>query len=333
MFHQGCSTFTYSTNDHVYFCNNEDYFPRADCIWFKPSTEDIYGLALIGHKTPDYYMPQGGMNEKGLAFDTNTLPELSLNLQTELPKPRKWIPRQVLEDCSTVQEAIKLAESHSWGEYLPYQLHFADATGDAVIMSVGPDGEPAYSRKGDKMYLISTNFNVAYPENGEYPCNRYETITKMLMDYREKPDISIEDLAAVLEKVSYDSAFTNTVYSNIFDLTELKIHLYFFHQFSNSSILDLTKELSDEPHFYAINQLMTHFTRRMAKRDLASQLKEVPRLIEEAKETQGDLLSEYVKQYKRIMEEFWEIKDHELWTETEYFYEELNKIEEFRDLM
>lgn len=71
-----------------------------------------------------------------------------------------------------------------------FQVHLADATGDAVVISAGKDGELAFTRKqkGDK-YLISTNFNVANPENCyNYPCWRYDIGAEMMDEIDDVDD-------------------------------------------------------------------------------------------------------------------------------------------------
>jgi len=78
---------------------------------------------------------------------------------------------QIMHECSTVTEVIEWANKHQRFPYMHDQMHFADKTGDAVIISAGNDGEMVFTRKtpGDG-FLVSTNFNVANPANAyTYP--------------------------------------------------------------------------------------------------------------------------------------------------------------------
>ena len=116
----------------------------------------------MSRRTIDNFSPQGGINEKGLAFDYNALPEAPLNPNKELPN-KGAIMRKIQQTCATVEEAIALAKKHNWGTSLRWQVLLADATGDAVVISAGSDGELAFTRKpkGD-VYLVSTNFLKIY---------------------------------------------------------------------------------------------------------------------------------------------------------------------------
>jgi len=80
-----------------------------------------------------------------------------------------------------------MASSYDWGTLysgkFAGQYHLADATGDAVVIGFGSDGELAFTRKakGDG-HLVSTNFNRAFPENRyvPYPCPRFARASEML---------------------------------------------------------------------------------------------------------------------------------------------------------
>ena len=65
-----CTIFTVSSGDSVLFGNNEDYSNPATYYWVEPSGNGRYGAVYFGF---DNLWPQGGVNEKGLAFDINSL--------------------------------------------------------------------------------------------------------------------------------------------------------------------------------------------------------------------------------------------------------------------
>src|SRR5688572_5896176 len=51
----------------VLFCNNEDWNLTKTRIWFVPKGPGKFGAVYVGFDTP---FGQGGMNERGLAYDT-----------------------------------------------------------------------------------------------------------------------------------------------------------------------------------------------------------------------------------------------------------------------
>ncbi len=99
---------------------------------------------------------------------------------------------RIQQSCATVEEAITVAKSCNWGGTLTYQINIADATGNAVVISAGPDGELAFTRKAEGInYLLSTNFNLANTDNSfedSYPCWRYIRADQKLNEIKNESD-------------------------------------------------------------------------------------------------------------------------------------------------
>jgi len=233
------------------FGNNEDYSLPGTYVWLMPpqmlelpsETISIYGAIFFGFDGNDQSVdgyPQGGMNDQGLCCDGNGLPEAPINPYPERETPYAYPFYQILWECSTVIETIEWFETHYLGSSLPGQFHFADATGDAVVISAGTNGELAYTRIGNGTYLVSTNFNLANLENGEYPCSRYQTACSRLDEIESETDLTIEGCRDILEAVHQAGI---TAYSNIFDLVKRDTYIYQRHDFSKVIKLNLEEEL------------------------------------------------------------------------------------------
>jgi hypothetical protein len=187
---QTCTIFTAAFGDKVLFGNNEDNSPATGFLQVYPPGEGTYGLLTITWNSVTMGGVMGGINEKGLCWDGNALPTSNLKAHPELPPPPPLgssSGNYALEKCATVEEVITLvktmAESYNLvGVTMAGQTHYTDATGDAMVLSIGADGEFAFTRiKKGNGYLVSTNFNLAYPSNNlAYPCWRYNTATEML---------------------------------------------------------------------------------------------------------------------------------------------------------
>ena len=241
-----CTIFTVSHGDKVLFGNNEDYTNRKTFYWVVPAGNGNYGGVYFGF---DNLWAQGGVNEKGLCYDWNALPEAALSKHPELPA---FVAQKIgfgcwaLNKCATVEEAVALTKSYSLGRTLKAQIHFADATGDAVVISAGPDGELAFTRKprGDG-YLVSTNFNRANTRNAHsYPCRRYNTAVEMLEKIRDQRNLTADSARSILDAVHVEGPETNTLYSNIFDLRSGVIYLYHWHQFDEVVTLNVGELLA-----------------------------------------------------------------------------------------
>jgi hypothetical protein len=243
----GCSVFTVAKGDQVFFGGNDDSNKSDGYYWVDPGDSDNYGAIWIG--TRDNV--QQGVNEKGLAYDANGLPRVDTNPHLErepVSGGYSAYPVQILHECATVQEVIEWVNQHQWHSYMWDQLHFADATGDAVIISTGADGELVFTRKpaGDG-YLVSTNFNVANPNNAsEYPCWRYETATKELEELVTREGrLTFQDAVNVLDAVHLEGNSSWTIESMVADLPHGIVYLYYFYQYDKPVVLNVREEIAN----------------------------------------------------------------------------------------
>lgn len=252
----GCTIVSQQVGDTVLFGNNEDYKLKNTMIGFVPAQSSSYGYMYLGfnlnNDSADGY-PQGTLNNQGLACDGNGLPAAFLNPNVDKPSVGNLMSR-VMRECATVNDTIEWCRNHNFGRSMSYQLHFADATGDSVVVSAGSDQRLAFTRKNGSSYLISTNFNLANSANGYYPCDRYNTAKMMLDDIEGNEKLSIEDFRDILDAVHIEGQYA-TKYSNIFNLKTLEVYLYQNHDFSQYIRLNLTEELLKGAREYKINEL------------------------------------------------------------------------------
>lgn len=245
-----CTIFSVSIGESVFFGNNEDWKNPLTYIWIEPANDENYAVVYLGF---DNFYPQGGINEKGLAFDGNALPYIQIDSCPDKLQPTKAIVNNIImRKCATVEEAISMASSYDWGQIysgkFAGQYLLADSTGDAVVISFDSGGKLVYTRKpkGDG-YIVSTNFNRAYHKNryGSYPCKRYDLASNMLE--KTEKDLTVDYLASVLDAVHEEGRKLNTLYSNIFDLKKGIIYLYFWHQFDDVVAIDVSEWIENEP--------------------------------------------------------------------------------------
>jgi hypothetical protein len=128
------------------------------------------------------------------------------------------------------------------------QLHFADATGDAVIISAGKDGEMVFTRKapGDG-FLVSTNFNVANPSNSYgYPCWRYDKARELMGQLlaREGP-VTSGDATNVMDAVHVAEGSSWTLETMVADLVNGIVYVYYFYQYDRPVVLNVKYELAN----------------------------------------------------------------------------------------
>ena len=243
----GCSIFTASSDNIVLAGNNEDMCTTNTEIHLIPGTNDKYGRIFWGFIGDENY--QGGMNEHGLFFDGAGTQEVRMS-QSDLPEfEGRYIMETVLEKCKTVSEAIELIKQyyHPWLKYC--HILIADANGDAVVVEWGND-KLSFKTKGDKNFLIATNFNITESKDVSNECQRYNIAQNILS--KEKP--SINTFEKVLSLTHQEGNF-GTVYSNICDLSNKKVYLYNFHNYAINKEIDLISELKKGEIKYRIRDL------------------------------------------------------------------------------
>jgi hypothetical protein len=224
-------------------------------IWVVPAqnietlqgTIFIHGIVAFGYNyndddSGDGYA-QGGMNDKGLCVDGNALPLLSLNPHPERESPFTYPIEQILMECNTINDVIEWFNSHNLGTQWSNQLHFADASGDAAVVSVGDDGEFTFTRISSSKYLVSTNFNLANSDVGQYPCQQYDTATNMLEAITSEQELTVDSVRNVLNAIREEGQY-GTKYSNIFDPVNREIYLYHNHDFGKVVKLNLDDEVA-----------------------------------------------------------------------------------------
>ena len=155
-----CTIFTDSQGDQVFFAGNEDQSPNESYLLV--DTEGPIGVVYFATPWQEHpLIPQMGMNEHGLCYDSNWIPNESLNSDTDFTRYEDWPVPHLMRECSTVDEVLSQALGYNWGSSISYQMHFADATGDAAVIHPGADGEMTFTRKPDgDGHLVSTNFNL-----------------------------------------------------------------------------------------------------------------------------------------------------------------------------
>ena len=241
---RGCTVITISQDGKVFFGGNDDYNSRDKAYWVDPGVEATYGGIYFG--APNNI--QQGFNEAGLAYDANGLPSSPVRAHDgDLPGPNHYeaYPIVILRECATVEEVIEWVAEHRWPTSMRDQLHFADASGDAVVISVGADGRLAYTRKpaGDS-YLVSVNFNVANPQNGNYPSWRYDLSIKQATELLKSKSVSMDRVASIMEAVHVENRRNYTVYTVVADLARRQVAVYFLFQYDAPIVLDIQTELA-----------------------------------------------------------------------------------------
>ena len=264
-----CTIFTVAIGNTVFFGNNEDWRGQPEIrLWFIPSynlsviggTRSIYASVCIGFLDEErgelYFNPCGAMNEHGLMFDINGLPSVELYDNpngSDFWTNSKCYIHPSLWDCRNVEEVIEWYKTYKWDTTMGGQIHYGDATGDAVVISVDPSTHKlAFTRKTGN-FIVSTNFNLNNSGNAyDYPCYRYEAATEMLSEIDCEENLTVQACADILYEVHLAGS-CHTLFSNIFDPVNLDVYLNYGYKYQEQKKVNLLDELNDTESFELLN--------------------------------------------------------------------------------
>ena len=246
---KSCTIFTAVQGDTVLYGNSEDQHNADPVIAFRPPSSEGYGSVYFGTTRADgQYNYEGAVNDQGLAWDCNSTPKGKLDPDPNPGKPYYLDHPNYLDTitkkAATVDQAIRIAKNYHFGEVLLGQYHIADANGDAVVLSAGPDGKVAFTRKDPgEGYLLSTNFNLAQPEKGPVDF-RWDTAKERLEALDSGVSLTPEYAVDTMESVHLKTLTTYTLYQNVLDLKQNKIYLTYMAQFDETAEIDMEEEFS-----------------------------------------------------------------------------------------
>lgn len=248
-----CTIVTMAKNGIVLAGNNEDYTEPRTKIWFIPASKESYGRVYVGFDSaslPDSF--QGGMNEHGLFMDMNAVNPAGWQRDPGKPTFNGDLVEKILTNFATVQEVVEFFQQHNVPDLNILKVPIADAKGNSVIVEWGQGTQHFLFKEGD--YQISTNFIQSnYKNSDEYPCQRYQIADQIL---KNAESATVDVIRSVLSATHFDIR-SPTLYSNICDLKQKRLYLYFFHNFEETIVFDLDKELKKGNASYPIPSLFS----------------------------------------------------------------------------
>ena len=229
-----CSMFKLTLDGKTIVGNNEDYYNPMTNMWVIPSSRNQYGAIFFGF---DDYFAQGGVNEKGLVFDGFAIfPGMEvLNTEGKEKISSEKFMEKLMAECATVDEVEAFVKKYNLYFLKDAQLMFVDKAGNSIIL----EGDEII--KSDKNYQISTNFYQSQIQNpNQITCDRYLAGDAIL---RGEQSFSKDYAKSVLKAMHQKGFWGGTQYSNIYDLHNGMIYLYFYHNFEEEVSINIQETI------------------------------------------------------------------------------------------
>ena len=244
----GCSAFLASDGQVVLFGNNEDFWNPATRMWTVPAVGQQYGRLYFGY---DDLVPQGGMNEAGLVYDGFAKKPKPVVTSRDRPVFQGNLIDHAMATCGTVSEVTALFGRYNLELMESYNLMFADAGGNAIII----EGDHIVPKIGT--FQVVTNFDLSEHPDGANAygegdsCARFQIASEMLAATKSP---TVERMREVLAAVHAEGR-SRTLYSNVYDLKRRVVHLYHYHDFAHEVVIDLARELRKGRHVVKLPSL------------------------------------------------------------------------------
>ena len=231
----GCFIIISKKDGRVLVGNNEDWYHSDAKYWIEAPIarkKEKFAALFFGFKG-ELTTAQGGFNDHGLFFDATAVPKLEMNEARKEGREKAIHPvfKNILKQCATVEEAVTLLEKY----YIPFirkvQIVLADATGAYVVMNVNGIVEKGALTEG---YRIITNFHT---DDKHHFCYRYDSAAARLEKHFEN---SPEEIQSILS-LSHQEFPGATVYSNVYNLTDPSVQIFYNHRFDQSLTADFQK--------------------------------------------------------------------------------------------
>jgi hypothetical protein len=250
-----CTGVAIADGERVVVGGNEDWTRFDSHVWAEAATEDAYGAVYFGYEIRGEFGPRGrywfefqGVNDHGLCFDTFGAPTLANPAWEGKPSCPEHIEILMMQQCSTVEEAVSLLNAYDLSRYRQYnetifrsnmQFFLADRTGTAAVV----DGKDVHWMEDG--YMATTNFRLSDPSLGGWPCWRYDLANSMLA---ADPSPTVERVAEILDATQFSCSHgysSCTRYSVVCDLVRGEGYVYFNGDFDRSIRIDLAELCRD----------------------------------------------------------------------------------------
>jgi len=241
-----CTVYKITMDGKTFVGNNEDYWNPNTRIWFENGKNGNYGSSYVGF---DDLYPQGGINEKGLAFDGFAVPFRDIKKNPNKLTYDNNTLRNIMQKCQNIDEVYTFLSKYDLSPLYAGMLLFVDQSGKYLVV----EGDTMI-RGNDNKYLLSNFCPSRTKDLNDVKIPMYQSGRKLMESHIDTSLTYLKTLSDTLHQ-SWKGNVGGTLYTTIYDLNERTIHLYFYHDFKKSVTFKLADELNKKDTIIAIPKL------------------------------------------------------------------------------
>lgn len=228
---QACLMTKVVDQGHVWVGNNEDWTTPNNYIYTESNNG---GIGVVYFAYSDFnFLPQGAVNTRGLVFDWLSTPPKDIQFNNDKMSEKGWareLLQTIMRSCSTVEEVENILKTKNL-DFLNYsQIMFVDADGKSIIV----EGDSILQNHAD--FSVCTNFTQSLTATDDISCERYKKAHSLSESNVYKGKKLIQN---ILNETKQLSPYGATMYSQIYNLKDLTISLYLFHDFKHEMELSI----------------------------------------------------------------------------------------------
>ena len=246
-----CTIIMVSDSNVALAGSNEDSVFPLTLLWFVPANENNYARICLGYKMI-FNSVQGGMNEKGLFVDGNSLGKQGWKQDETKEAMFGSLLDKLLATCADIKEVKEFFNTYNAPNLDRARIPVMDKSGASMIVE-WYNGKVVFLET-DRSYQIATNFVGSKLLGQEKPCWRYNNAVEIL---ETKDTFSVGIVRETLEATHLENEKSRTVYSFICDLKNGDVYLYNYHDYSKSLKFNLEEEIINGQQEYYLGQLFT----------------------------------------------------------------------------
>ncbi len=237
--------------------NNDTSYSDQLKLRVAPSHDDLFGRVCVSMDVVPGWTPVGFdcMNDRGLAIVHANVPAAPTPYDPDKPQFRHNFLEKIVSECANVKQAVAMIQAYS----LPAEHHafihimMVDASGDSAVVEWVDGGIKVIRRDGNAQFM--TNHLLSKPETAGGPKSRYARGALMVPTLETTPPGIVALLKEVSQGAIWKGREVGTLHSNIWDVKERKLYLYYKRDFDHPRVFSLDDELAKGEHTMELKDL------------------------------------------------------------------------------